>query len=901
MKPTTSNEIRQAFLDFFNEVGHEVVPSAPLPQHDNPTLLFTNAGMNQFANVFLGKEKRPYSRAATAQKCMRVQGKHNDLENVGPSQRHHTFFEMLGNFSFGDYFKSEAIDYGWAFLTKVIGLEPERLWATIYDDDDEAFELWQRYLPAEKILRFGKKENYWEMGDVGPNGPCSEIHYYRGDLAHVDASLLNDDDDLDENFLEVWNLVFMQFETDEEGNTTPLPKPSIDTGMGLERLTRILQHGDSNYDTDLFLPAMDRVQELLGDSDAQRAENYVGYRVIADHGRAATFMIADGVRPSSTGAGYVLRMITRRAARFGRKIGFTEPFLAEIAQVYIDQMGDAYPELKRRREHILRTITQEERKFERTLDTGLAHLDEVVAEMKARGATEIPGEQAFDLYATYGLPLEITRDVVGEQGITVDEAGFKKAKDAHAEASGAGKFGQYETGTNVYADALTALMESGQLEDGVEHDPYSGATAVSEIVAIFKDGQPVESAEKGEKVEIATAVTPFYVESGGEVSDTGRIEFEGGDDRQPVAFRVDDTRKPVPGMIVHVGEVASGGLQVGDSVTLVVDNGRRWDIRRNHTATHLLHRELRAHLGKHVTQAGSLVAPDRLRFDFTHDEAVDRRTLAQVEAAINDAILANQPVTVTYMGQEEAIDKGAMALFGEKYGDIVRTIKIGDMPPETAYSFELCGGLHVDETAEIGLFRFVNEGASAAGVRRVEAVTGHGAQQLVAERLDTLEAVAHKLNVPLGELESRLDSLLAEHRALQKELEKLQRQSARGQFEALLGQVQQINGVNVLAAQVDVADVDGLREMADWFRDKVGSGTAVLATVLNDKPLIVATVTDDLIKRGLKAGDLVRDVAQMVGGGGGGRPNMAQAGGRDASKLPEALTAVPGLVEKAIG
>ncbi len=895
MKPTTSNEIRQAFLDFFHEVGHEIVPSSPLPQRDNPTLLFTNAGMNQFADVFLGKEKRPYSRAATSQKCMRVQGKHNDLENVGPSQRHHTFFEMLGNFSFGDYFKAEAIDYAWSFLTNVVGLEPERLWATVYTDDDEAFDLWQRYLPAAKILRFGKKENYWEMGDIGPNGPCSEIHYYRGDLDDVDPSLLNDDDDMGESFLEVWNLVFMQFETDEEGNTTPLPKPSIDTGMGLERLVRILQNGDSNYDTDLFTPAMDKVQELLGDSDEQRAEKYVGYRVIADHGRAATFMIADGVRPSSTGAGYVLRMVTRRAARFGRKIGFTEPFLAQIAQVYIDQMGDAYPELKLRREHILRTITQEERKFERTLDTGLAHLDALVAAMRETGETEIPGDKAFDLYATYGLPLEITRDVVQEKGITVDEAGFKQAKNAHAEASGAGKFGQYETGANVYADALHELIESGQLENGVEHDPYAGSTAVSEVIAIFKDGKRVESAGAGEKVEVVTAVTPFYVESGGEVSDTGRIEFEGGE------FRVDDTRKPVAGMIVHVGEVASGEWRSGQSVKLVVDNGRRWDIRRNHTATHLLHRELRAHLGKHVTQAGSLVAPDRLRFDFTHDEAVDRRTLAQIEADINEAILANYPVAVTHMGQEEAIGKGAMALFGEKYGDIVRTIKIGSAPPEESYSFELCGGLHVRETAEIGLFRFVSEGASAAGVRRVEAVTGHGAQTFVAERLDVLETAAHKLNAPPNELPARLDNLLAEHRALQKELEKLQRQSARSQFEALLGQVQPVNGVNVLAAQVDVADVDGLREMADWFRDKVGSGTAVLATVLNDKPLIVATVTEDLIKRGLKAGDLVREVAKMVGGGGGGRPNMAQAGGRDASKLEGALTAVAGLVEKAIG
>ncbi|MCP4428670.1 MAG: alanine--tRNA ligase, partial [Chloroflexi bacterium] len=587
--------------------------------------------------------------------------------------------------------------------------------------------------------------------------------------------------------------------------------------------------------------------------------------------------------------------ITRRAARFGRKIGFTEPFMAEIAQVYIDQMGEAYSELKMRREHILRTVTQEERKFERTLDTGLAHLDDLMVEMREAGETEIPGDKAFDLYATYGLPLEITRDVVQEKGITVDETGFKQAKNAHAEASGAGKFGQYETGTNVYGDTLQELMASGQLENGVEYDPYSGSAAVSEIIALFKDGERVESAGKGEKVEVATAVTPFYVESGGEVSDTGRIEFEGGE------FRVDDTRKPVAGMIVHVGEVGkSASLQVGMSVKLAVDNGRRQDIRRNHTATHILHKELRDSLGKHVTQAGSLVAPDRLRFDFTHDEAVNKETLGQIETAINQAILANYPVGVAFMGQEEAIGKGAMALFGEKYGAIVRTIKIGDATPDESYSFELCGGLHVSETNDIGLFRFVSEGAVAAGVRRVEAVTGRGAQALVAERLDTLDRLAAKLNTPIADLESRLESLLADNRALNKRIETMQRQAAQMQFGSIMAQMQTVAGVQVLAARVDDVTVDGLREMADRFRDRVGSGTAVLATVQNGKPILIATVTEDLITRGLKAGDIVREVAKMVGGGGGGRPNMAQAGGRDASKLPEALTAVAGLVEKVL-
>ena len=897
MRPTTSNEIRKAFLDYFNELHHEVVASAPLPQRDNPTLLFTNAGMNQFVDVFLGKEKRPYKRATTAQKVMRVQGKQNDLENVGPSARHHTFFEMLGNFSFGDYFKREAIDYAWTFLTGVMELEPERLFATVYTDDDEAAELWRRYLPTERILRFGKKDNFWAMGDIGPCGPCSEIHYYSGDMAEIDPRGVNNDDY--PNYVEVWNLVFMQFDAQPDGALVPLPHPSVDTGMGMERLVRVIQGVESNYDTDLFVPALARIQQLLGDSDAQRAAQYVGYRVIADHGRAATFLIADGVQPGNTGAGYVLRMIIRRAARFGRKIGFHDPFLGEVAQVYVEQMGEAYPELRLRRELILYTLRREEERFNRTLDNGLLQLDQILDDLHSRGETVVPGDVAFNLYATHGLPLELTRDEALEQhGMTVDEAGYNAARERHALASGSGAFAGYEVGQNVYTDLLLSLISTGRLyEGGVDHDPYTGASLESTVLGLISDGQRVEVARAGQKVEIVTAATPFYVESGGEVSDTGRIRNAFGGD-----VNVRDARRPVPGLIVHSGEVASGEIKEGQVVHLEVDRERRADIRRNHTATHLLHRELRAHLGNHVVQAGSLVAPDRLRFDFTHDSAVDRETLGQIERAVNDAVLRNYPVKVAYMGQKEAIAAGAMALFGEKYGDIVRTITVGESGADGAkpYSFELCGGLHVSETGEIGLFRFVSETAVGAGARRVEAVTGRGAYAFVSERLALLDRVAGKLNVPAPELEQRLEALLEEHRTHERALETANRRLARSDFEVLLGGVMEVAGTYVLAGRVEADTPERLREMADWYRDRFKSGVAVLGAIIGGKPIIVAAVTEDLIARGVKAGDLVREVARVVGGGGGGRADMAQAGGRNPEKLAEALDAVRGLVSAAL-
>ncbi|MCB8983302.1 MAG: alanine--tRNA ligase [Ardenticatenaceae bacterium] len=900
MKPTTSNEIRQAFLEFFNELNHEIVPSAPLPQHDNPTLLFTNAGMNQFVDVFLGKEKRPYSRATSSQKCMRVQGKHNDLENVGPSPRHHTFFEMLGNFSFGDYFKEGAIRFAYDFMTKVCQIPADKLYFTVHTSDDEAYDIWANKVgvPPSHILRMGDKTNFWMMGDVGPCGPTSEIHYDWGPEActcgRPDCSVLLDNDC--DRWLEVWNLVFMQYDQAEDGTRTLLPKPGVDTGMGLERITSVVQGTPVNYNNDLFAPAMDRVQAMLGDTAEERQEKYVGYRVIADHGRAATFLIADGVRPGAAGAGYVLRMIIRRAARFGRQIGFQQPFLADVAQVYIDQMGEAYPELRQRAEHIRHTLTQEERRFARTLDAALSQLITILEEMDEKGEKEIDGQTAFNLYATYGLPLEITRDLVKERGITIDEKGYNAARAAHALASGSGAFKAYERGTGVYGDLLADLQEAGLLDGGVEYDPYIGARLRSDVIGLIRDGEIVQTIGPGDKAEIVTAATPFYVEAGGEVSDTGTISIP----ETGAEFRVTKMGKPVNGLIVHVGEVVQGEIGVGQEALLVVDDGRRADIRRNHTATHILHRELRAHLGNHVTQQGSLVAPDRLRFDFSHDKAVDDSTLAAIEADINQAILANYPVKVRYMGQQEAIEKGAMALFGEKYGDIVRTITLGGDGDKPFYSMELCGGLHVSETNDIGQFRFVSEGAVAAGVRRVEAVTGRGAQALIAERLDVLDRLADLLNAPVGELENRLEALLDDHKTLQKNAEQLQRKLARYQFGELLGQVQTIAGTNVLAVQVEASDVDTMREMADWFRDKVKTGTAVFAVIQNDKPLFVATVTDDLIKRGLKAGDIVREVAKVVGGGGGGRPNMAQAGGHDASKIGEALAIVPDLVARTI-
>lgn len=890
-KTMSSAEIRQAFIDFFVSKGHEAVASSPLPIPENPTLLFTNAGMNQFVDVFLGNEKRAYTRAVTAQKVMRVQGKHNDLENVGPSPRHHTFFEMLGNFSFGDYFKEDAIDYAWEFITEWLGLEPERIWATIYLDDDESFELWQKYLPQEKILRFDEKDNFWRMGDTGPCGPNSELFYYVGDLDKMDGKALNADDD--EEYLEFWNLVFMQFDSAKDGTLTPLPAPSVDTGMGMERITRILQHAATNYETDLFSSALDMVQELLGDSDEERAEKFVGYRVLADHGRAATFLIGDGVLPGNTAENYVLRMIIRRAARFGRKIGFTQPFMAHLAEVYIQEMGDTYPQLRANAELIKQTLTSEEKKFDAALDKALVHFDRLVAETKSADGTVIAGDSAFNLLSTYGLPIEITRDLAGENGMTVDMAGYAQAQDDHAVASGKGSFGAYAADEKQYADVATSLIEAGKLSpNGVINHVYTASTLETSLLAIFKDGESVESAQKGDKdLEFIFAETVFYVESGGEVSDTGMITFEKGD-----AVVTNMTKKA--GLILHNAGITAGSVSVGESVTMRVNIERQLQIRRNHTATHILHQELRDALGKHVTQQGSLVAPDRLRFDFSHGEAVTQDQLTSIEKAINTAVLANYGIVAEEMPKEDAIARGAMALFGEKYGDIVRTVQIG---PDGAYSTELCGGLHVGNTGEIGMFKFTNEGSAAGGVRRVEAVTGDAALAYVNNRLATLNSITSTLNTRAEDIEERVSTLLAENKRLQKEVASQQKGNAAETFTAMMDNMQDVAGVPLLVGKIDGADADTLRELTDTFRSEQASGVAVLATVSNDKPLFIASVSKDLIGKGIKAGDLVREMGKTTGGGGGGAPHLAQAGGRDASKLDEALGLVPGLIEKAVG
>ncbi len=887
--PTTSAEIRQAFLDFFEENGHTIVPSAPLPNRDNPTLLFTNAGMNQFTDIFLGKVPRPYPRATTAQKVMRVQGKQNDLENVGPSPRHQTMFEMLGNFSFGDYFKREAIDFAWTFVTKALQLPLERLWASVYEEDDEARELWERYLPADRVLSFGKEENFWEMGEIGPCGPCSEIHYYIGDLEKQTPDGVNVDDD----YLEFWNLVFMQFERQADGSLHPLPNPSVDTGMGLERVCQIQQNVTNNYETDLFAGILDRIQEALGDADEKRQQNLVGYRVIADHGRAATFLTGDGVLPGNSGEGYVLRMIIRRAARFGREIGFHEPFLGQIAETIAGIMGDVYPEVRKNLAHIQHVLTDEEVKFNRTLDNALIRLDNALDELAASSEKIIPGETAFTLYSTFGLPVEIARDVAKERGFDVDEAGFLQAQQAHALTSGGNAFQEYE-GSNVYSELLNQLITEGRLPaSGVDYDPYDSHQLESEIVGVIVDGELLQNVAVGQKVEMVTVATPFYVEAGGEVSDTGQIVSESG------AAEIFDTRRPIPGLIVHAGIVKAGKLAVGEIVTLQIDRDRQWDIRRNHTATHLLHQALRDQLGEHVHQSGSLVAPDRLRFDFTHPQAVQPNELSEIEAIINQTVWRNLAVSAEYMGQEEAINQGAMALFGEKYGDIVRTIQIQSSADKSPYSFELCGGLHVASTSQIGSFHFVSEGAVAAGVRRVEAVTGSGAYDFVSERLTTIDDLSKTLNSPVGELIERLQGLVKDNRALQKEIDKLKRQRLSGSLDALLEQAQQIDEVTMLALEIPNADADGLRGLIDQFRNKKGmAGVAVLVTVNNGKPLLVAGITDDLVKRGLHAGKLAGDLARLMGGGGGGKPHMATAGGKDAGKLPDLLARAPSLVEK---
>ena len=907
-KKVTGAKVRQQFLDFFAERGHTIVPSASLVPADDPTLLFTNAGMNQFKDVFLDVGSRSYTRAVDTQKCMRVSGKHNDLEDVGRDGTHHTFFEMLGNWSFGDYYKKEIIAWAWELLTEVWGLPKERLWATVFKDesdeletDEEAAGFWRSEtdITPEHVLYDGRKENFWEMADTGPCGPCSEVHYDRGpetcDRQGEPGHVCRVNGDCT-RFTELWNLVFIQYNKDADGVLHPLPAKHVDTGLGFERLLAILQGVDSNYKTDLFMPIIRRVQEMVGHSDAEVEEHIVAYRVIADHGRAITFLIGDGVLPGSEGRKYVLRMILRRAARFGRKLGFTDPFLVEVAKIVIEIMGSQFPELTNRRPFILATIAQEEERFLRTLDLGLARLDELVSELKRKSTKVIPGDKAFQLYDTYGLPLEITRDVAKEEGLSVDEAGYQTAlEEQRQRAREAEAFDAYdEEALARYQDVLTDLQAQGLLgADGVEHNPYATATLETRITAILRDGAPVESAQEGDQIEVVLPATCFYVESGGQVSDTG---FIAGGEEPAWKIEVQDVRQPVVGLIVHIGVVVQGQPQVGDTALTVVDHERRMDIARNHTATHLLQRALRQTLGEHVQQAGSLVAPDRLRFDFTHPAPLSQNELDAVTRSVNEAILTSYPVGSLERRYREAVSEGVIALFGEKYGDVVRVLCIGEQ--DDPVSRELCGGTHVDETGEIGLFHITSQESVGAGVRRIEAVTGRAAADLVEHQLSLLKNTAAYLGVPPDDVDRKSLELLDELRDAQKEIARLQQKLAMRQCETLLKHVQSVAGASLVSVRVDAPNVEALREMTDWFRDQLGSGVFLLGAVLDGRPAFVASITPDIVERGADAVKLVRGVARVVSGGGGGRPTMAQAGGRDPGKLDEARAQAPDLLRE---
>ena len=894
-KKLTGNQIRKEFIDFFIKKGHKFVPSASLVPGGDQTLLFTNAGMVQFKDVFLGTDKRDYTRAVNSQKCMRVAGKHNDLDDVGRDDSHHTFFEMLGNWSFGDYYKKEAISWAWELLTEVWGLDKSRLWVTYFKDekgevdtDEEAAENWrlQPGIIQEHILPFGRKDNFWEMADTGPCGPCSEIHYDRGpawcdksdDPKHVCG--VNSDC---HRYLELWNLVFIQYNRINPTQLDPLPATHVDTGMGFERIVSVMQDVDSNYRTDLLLPLIKVAQGLVGDTDEERDANFTPYRVIADHTRAATFLIADGVVPGNIGRNYICRMIIRRAARFGSKLELNEPFMAKVAEKVIEIYGEAYPELVKNQATILDNLTREEQQFQSTVESGLSHLEDEIE--KLNGNT-LSGTAAFDLYATHGLPLEITRDVLRERGLEVDQPGFYAAMEEHRIKSGAGKeFGPLGgEKAELYAQYLQKLREEGKLgQQGVGYDPYTGEETRTRIVAIIKDDELVDQASSGDSVEIVTERTGFYIESGGQVSDQGQIVTADGQGK----FAVAEMRKPSAGMIVHYGKVVEGMLKVGDDVTAGVDHKRRQDTQRNHTATHLLHAELRKVLGEHVRQAGSLVAPDRLRFDFTHPKAMTAKELAAVEEGVNQRILDNYPLTKEEKKLSEAQAEGATALFGEKYGDEVRTIKIGDGDP---FSYELCGGTHVDETGEIGTFIIVSEGSAAAGIRRIEAVTGRKAYQYIQQHLKELKKTAHLLESSLDETESAVKKLQEKNEANLKLLAGYKKDSAKQAYAEAKAGIRKIKDLQVLTLTIEDSNIESLRELADVFRQEYSDGVAVFANVTTDGSVqLVVTASDACVKQGVHAGNLAKAIAGEIGGSGGGRPQLAQAGGKDAAKLKDVL------------
>ncbi len=900
MKQMTGAEIRQGFIDFFKQKGHTYVPSSSLVPGGDQTLLFTNAGMVQFKDVFLGIDKRDYTRAVNSQKCMRVAGKHNDLDDVGRDDSHHTFFEMLGNWSFGDYYKKEAIAWAWELLTGVWGLHPEHLYATVFKDDKgnipadvEAAEIWRQQpgMSPEHILTFGRKENFWEMADTGPCGPCSEIHIDRGESfcnkKEVPGHVCKVNGDCP-RFLEIWNLVFIQYNRLDQNTFEPLPARHVDTGMGFERIVAILQNVNSNYRTDLFTPLLDRIRELTGMSVAAMDEDFTPYRVIADHTRAASFLIADGVVPGNIGRNYICRMIIRRAARFASKLGLTEPFMAQIASIVIDQYRAAYPELEKNRKTILDNLTREELRFQRTVEGGVTQLEELMDELKKSGKTVLDGSKAFELYATHGLPLEITRDIAREVGLDVDEPGFKKAMEEHRLHSGAGKAIGTMGGNEVelYRKVYAALVESGKIPaGGVAYDPYHALEIETQIVGLFSEGEVLSEAPHSSEVEVILPKTGFYIEAGGQVGDTGTLAAPDGS----WEIKVEAVRRPAAGIIIHIGEVVYGTVRNGDKVLMKVDRQRRMDIMRNHTATHLLHAQLHKVLGSHARQAGSLVAPDRLRFDFTHPEALTQEQLDEIESGVNREILASHALVIKEKTLQDAMAEGAMALFGEKYGEKVRTVTIDE---ENPISYELCGGTHVENTGDIGTFLILNEGSAAAGIRRIEAVTGRGAYEMIQARNKILRRAARLTNSSMEEVVAKINSLQDEIESLQVELGRVRQEWVKADFEGKLANILYIAGIPVLSVLLKGADIETMRQMADIFRQKHPSGIVAIGSIINEKPMIICSVTEDLVKRGLNAGELARQAAAIVGGSGGGRPVMAQAGGKDPARLPEALSSV---------
>jgi alanyl-tRNA synthetase len=869
----SAREIRSSFLRFFEERGHRVVASSALVPDSDPTLLFTNAGMVQFKRLFLGEETRDHARATTSQKCMRVSGKHNDLENVGRTPRHHTFFEMLGNFSFGDYFKRDAIVWAWELVTKVWGIPPEKLSVTVFREDDEAAELWAREvgLPPSRITRLDEADNFWQMGDTGPCGPCSEIYFDWGKQPGCHQTECDPSCDCG-RWLEIWNLVFMQFNRDASGAMTPLPQPSIDTGAGLERVAAVLQGVRSNYDTDLFRGILERAQQLSGVRLGSDPEKDVSLRVVADHARSVTFLIADGVRPSNEGRGYVLRRILRRAARHGVLLGVERPFLFEVADAVIDEMGDAYPELVARRDYIQDRIRREEERFLETLSKGLALLEDEVRKALASGHKTLAGDVVFKLYDTFGFPTDLTEDILSGKHLGYDHAGFESAMNEQRERARAAWKGSGQESVGPVHSQLASDYETA-------FRGYDALAVESRVLALVSGGAAAPQARAGDAVEVIVEATPFYAESGGQVGDRGTIETPTG------AVEVEDTQRPVGSLVVHRGKVARGEIHVDQPALLLVDSTSRGGAVRHHSGTHLLHAALREVLGPNATQRGSLVTPGRLRFDFSHDAPVARADLDTIEDLVNGWIAENAPAVVEEMPHEDAIAAGAVAMFGEKYGDVVRVVTFGD------FSKELCGGTHARATGDIGVLKVVGEGGVASGVRRIEALTGAEALRRWREQERTMERAADLLKTPVGELETRVEKLLEERKSLERELEALRAEQRKAASGDLASQVETIGSVQLLAVRVDGAGGDDLRAMVDALRDRLKSGIVLLAAEAEGRVTLALGVTPDLKDR-FKAGDLIREAAAAVGGKGGGRPDFAQAGGRDPGKIDDAFAIV---------